>query len=83
MEVFQAVQKHHVGSESKTGSFNPKIKRRTNLETQLLEVRHMSRLELFYHGLPNSVSEPAFWNVCGLPLKLSLVQVPNALYLYV
>ena len=37
-------------------------KRATNLETKLLEVRHMSRLEFFYLGLRNSVLRLAFLN---------------------
>ena len=41
-------------------------KRRTNLETTLLEVRHMSGLKFFYFGLPISVSKPEFLNTCGL-----------------
>ena len=40
------------------------IKQRgTDLETQLLEIRHKSRLKFFYLGLPNFTSNP-----CGLPL---------------
>ena len=42
-------------------------KRGTNLETQLLEVWHMSRPTFFYLGLPNSIPKPTFTNVCGLP----------------
>ena len=41
-------------------------KRRTNLETKLLELRHMSRPKFFYLGLPNSNLKPTFLNVCGL-----------------
>jgi hypothetical protein len=35
-------------------------KRRTNDETKLLELRHVSRPQLYYLGLLNSVS-----NTCG------------------
>ena len=33
--------------------------RETNLETKLLEIRHMSRPKFFYHGLPNFVLKTA------------------------
>ena len=46
----------------------PPNTRGTNLETKLLEVRHISKLKCFYFGLPNSVSRPAYLNVCGLSL---------------
>ena len=42
-------------------------KKGTNLETKLLEVRHMSRPKFFYLGLPNSLLKLVFLNVCGLP----------------
>ena len=45
--------------------FNPK--KRTDLETQLLKVRHMSRPAI-YLGLPYFDSTPTFSNVYGLPL---------------
>jgi hypothetical protein len=38
-------------------------KRETDLKTQLLEVRHMSRPTFFYLGLLNSVANPTFLNV--------------------
>ena len=41
-------------------------KKGTNLETQLFEVKHMSRSNFFYLGLPHSVPKPAFSNMCGL-----------------
>ena len=44
-------------------------KRGTNLETKLLEVRHMSRRRFFYLGLPNSILKPMFSNVCGLHMR--------------
>ena len=42
----------------------------TNLETKLLEVRHMSRLKLFYLDLPNYTLKLAFSNMYGLPFIL-------------
>ena len=50
-----------------------KQKNRTNLKTQLFEVRHMSRPTSFYLGLPNSVPKPSFSNVCGLHLRWTFV----------
>jgi hypothetical protein len=41
----------------------------TDLETQLLEVRHMSRPKFFIFSLSNSISKPTFTNMCGLPLR--------------
>lgn len=38
------------------------IKRGTNFETELLEIRHTSKLNFFYLGFPNSVLKPAFSN---------------------
>ena len=46
-------------------------RRGTDLETQLLGVRHVSRLEYFYLGLLNFVLKPAFLNMCGLPSRKS------------
>lgn len=43
--------------------------RRTNFETKLLEVRHVSRLKFFHLGLLNSILKQVFMNVCGLPLR--------------
>ena len=40
-------------------------KRGTNLETQLLELRHMSKPELFYLGLSKNCFETDFLSVCG------------------
>ena len=40
-------------------------KRGTHLETKLLELRHVSRLQLYYPGLLNSVFETSVSNVCG------------------
>ena len=51
------------------------LKRGTNLETQLLEVRHKTRLKFFYLGLPNSVLKHAFSNVCGLPFNTIVIYV--------
>jgi hypothetical protein len=42
------------------------VKRGTNLETNLLEVRHMSRPKFFYLGLPTSTSKPTISDMCGL-----------------
>ena len=47
-------------------------KRGTNLEIKLLKVRHMSRPNFSYIGLPNSVLKHAFLNVCG-PLYESYI----------
>ena len=41
-------------------------KRGTDLETKLLGIRYMCRWKFFYLGLPNSVLNPTFSNVCGL-----------------
>ena len=41
-------------------------KRGTNLKTKLLKVRHMSRLEFFYLGSPNSILRQTLSNVCGI-----------------
>jgi hypothetical protein len=56
-----------LGSELKMDGFNHE--KWTNLETQLLEVGHMSRPKIFYLGLSNYVSEPMFLNVCILPFR--------------
>ena len=46
-------------------------KRRTNLETKLFKVRHMSRQKFFYFSSPKFVSKPAFSSVwLALPFKL-------------
>lgn len=45
------------------------MKEGTNLESQLLEVRHMPRMKCFTLDLPSSVSKPTFLNVCGLPFS--------------
>ena len=51
--------------ELKTYHFNKQ--KRTNLETKLLKIRHMSRSKFFYLGKLISVSNPSFSNLCGLP----------------
>jgi hypothetical protein len=43
--------------ELKTNVYTPS-KKGFNLETELVEVRHMSRPKSFYVGSPNSVSKP-------------------------
>jgi hypothetical protein len=49
------------------------IKRGTNLETQLLEVRPKPRPKFFYLGLLNSILKLAFSNVCGLPFNIIVI----------
>jgi hypothetical protein len=46
-------------------------KRQVDLETKLLEIRHMLRPEFFYLGLPKSVLKLEFLNVWGLPFNAS------------
>ena len=48
-------------------------KRGTNLETKLLEVKHISSPKVIYLGLPNSVLKLTFSNVCGLPFRITKV----------
>ena len=40
-----------------------------NVETKLLEARHMSRPKFFYRSLPNSVLKLELSNMCGLHMK--------------
>ena len=48
-------------------------KRWTNLETQILEVRHMSRLKFFHPGLTNlHFKTDIFEHVCGLPSHIGV-----------
>ena len=56
------------------------LKKKTNLETQLLKFRHMSRPIFFYLGLPNSILKPMFVNVCGLPIISQASQVSQSVY---
>jgi hypothetical protein len=49
----------------RSGQFQP-IKRGANLNFELLEARHMPRPSFIYLGLTNSISKPAFSNMCGL-----------------
>ena len=62
--VFYARLKTSVFNWSWKTRFSPPKKRGTNLETKLLEVRHMSRPKFFYLGFLNSVSKLA--RLCGL-----------------
>lgn len=41
----------------------------TNLETKLLKVRHSSRPNFYYLGLPTSSLKPTFSDTCGLPFS--------------
>jgi hypothetical protein len=54
-----------------------KRKRKRNLETKLLEVRHMSRPNFFYIGLPNSIPKPIFSYMCSFPLHMNWGQHEN------
>ena len=45
-------------------------KRWTNLETQILEVRHMSRPKFFHPGSPISISKLTFLNTCVASLHI-------------
>jgi hypothetical protein len=44
-------------------------KRRANIETILLEVRHMLGPKFFYLGILNSVSKLTFLNMCDLQMN--------------
>lgn len=55
--------------ELKTDDFKPK-RTRTNLDTKLLEAKHISRLKFAYLGLPNFNSKQTFSNMCGLPFAI-------------